>query len=153
MAVEKLLNRGSKSIQAIASDLGLGVSTLWSWKRIYASIDSMKNNKRTPNSLNLNEKLKLILEYKDLTQEKQGEFLRANGFHVEHIEVWVTEIQRRLSNKNNSEESSKNKCLKPDTVCKNTAIELKDKEKALAELSALLILKKKANLLWGMGNE
>ena len=59
-------------------------------------------------------------------------------------------MKTQQPNKNQALQSE-NKKLKNEN--KQLALELRRKEKALAEAAALLILKKKADLIWGVDEE
>ena len=96
------------------------------------------------------EKLAALLEYERLGEEERGKYLRGKGLHEAHLERWKKEILEGLK-------------LKPLAGGKNdpqrkriAALEkeLRRKEAALAEAAALLVLKKKADAIWGkLGDE
>jgi hypothetical protein len=97
------------------------------------------------------EKLKTLMEYDTLTFEMRGEYLRKNGLHEEHINSWRKQIEDALSSP--SQKRDRSKLIAEQKKIKKLEQELRRKEKALAEASALLILKKKADLIWGVMEE
>jgi hypothetical protein len=99
---------------------------------------------RKPNDRKAHEKFQLVMKYFSLPEEERGKFLRENGLHSDHLEMWKTTMEAGFSIKSKTpelaEEKKKNKILER---------EIRRKDKALAEAAALLILQKKAQLLWG----
>lgn len=99
--------------------------------------------RKRPQDWTPEEKLNAVLEYEKLEEEEKGEFLRKRGLHAVYIERWKEEIIKGLkSAKSNRKGSGKKKI-------KELERELRRKDKALAEAAALLVLKKKANDIWG----
>lgn len=149
-AVQKVLLRGGKTIDQICDEIGVATPTFYEWKKKYASAAGMKKPDRRPQDWTAPEKCRAVFEYEGLQEEKRGEFLRKSGLHSEHIESWKKSMQSGLespakdlaSRAEMSELRAKNKELERD---------LNRKNKALAETTALLVLKKKADLLWGNG--
>lgn len=149
-AVQKYHNRGTRNVDAIAEELGVSSWSLYQWSKRYGTRPGMKKSDRRPQDWTAIEKLKAVVEFEALAQEKQGEYLRREGLHSEHIEAWKKSMQASLepgasaqgSKAEMSELKAENKELKRD---------LHRKDRALAETTALLVLKKKADLIWGTG--
>jgi hypothetical protein len=104
---------------------------------------------RRPEDWTAEEKLEALLSYEKLPEEQRGTFLREKGVHEAHMVRWKAEIIEGLK-------------LKPyaggkkDPQQKRIAAlekELRRKESALAEAAALLVLKKKADAIWGEERE
>jgi transposase len=91
------------------------------------------------------EKLAAILEYERLSQEERGKFLRGKGLHEAHLEKWKKEIIEGLKTKPFAGGKNDPKQKRIAALEK----ELRRKESALAEAAALLVLKKKADAIWG----
>lgn len=145
-AVQKYLNRGNRKVADILQEIGIRAPTLYQWRNEFARVHGMTKPIK-PKDRSPKDKLKAIMEFDALPVEKRGEFLRKNGLHEEHLESWRQQIEDALSGT-----TSKTDRLKQTTEQKKIKTlekELRRKEKALAEASALLILKKKADLIWG----
>ena len=102
----------------------------------------------------MQEKLRAVIEFEGLEVEEQGEYLRREGLHSEHIAGWKKSMEVGLESggggltaANGSEWAADKKKIK------ELERDLSRKEKALAETTALLVLKKKADLIWGSGEE
>ena len=92
------------------------------------------------------EKLRLLLEGTRLSEEDLGNWLRDHGLHSEHLNVYEQELRDIVTEKN-EKYREENKQLKKEKRALEK--ELRRKEKALAEMAALLALKKKAQEIWG----
>ena len=71
-----------------------------------------------------------------------------HGLYAHELTTWKTEL---MAPKKTGDNSAAIKAELNEMKAKNKKLEseLRRKDKALAEASALLILKKKANLIWG----
>lgn len=150
LAVRKFHSRGARSVEALADDLGVSPWSLYKWAQKYGTPTGMKKSEKRPQDWSPAEKWKAVLEYEGLAIEKRGEFLRREGLQSEHIEAWKKSMQAGLEpgTKSQSERAEMN-----ELKARNKELErdLNRKDKALAETTALLVLKKKADLIWGTG--
>jgi len=100
---------------------------------------------RRPQDWTAEEKLAVVIEAASLADEELGAFLREKGLHQANLKQWRQTILSGLG-------ESKARSSKPSAETRRIRElerELARKEKALAEAAALLILKKKAQALWG----
>lgn len=134
----------------ILEEIGISSPTLYQWRDELARFGGMKKQNR-PKDRPPTEKLKLLMEFDSLPVEKRGEYLRKNGLYEEHLKVWRQQIEEALSSSTYKQDRSE--LMAEQKKTKQLEKELRRKEKALAEASALLILKKKADLIWGTGEE
>ena len=145
--VQKLLSRGTRKVQDIANEAGIKAPTLYDWRDKFANTDGMKKSSK-PQSRSASEKLKALSEYNVLSKEERGEYLRKNGLHEEHLAEWKKQIEEAFA-PSKKLAADKSELLAEQKKVKQLEKELRRKDKALAEAAALLILKKKADLLWG----
>ena len=149
-AAQKLHSRGPRTVVAVAREIGVSSSLLHVWGKRYAIGREMKKADRRPQDWSAADKFKAVMEFDQLPEGARGEFLRGEGLHSDHIEAWRQSMQAglepgmsvRVSRAEMNELRAENKELKRDLHRKNGA---------LAETTALLVLKKKADLLWGTG--
>lgn len=141
-AIKRLLETERPSINQLSQDLDVPEVTLYYWDRQIKNGRMGKTNRR-PQSLS--EKQQLIYEYQSLSEEDKGIWLRENGFYSSHLESWKMEITEALDG--TKEYPKKEKAWKKET--ERLTKELTKKEKALAEVTALLVLKKKLDALFG----
>jgi transposase-like protein len=99
---------------------------------------------RRPEDWNAEERLRAVSEANALSGELLGEFLRREGLHEETLQEWREAALEGL----------RPASLAPGGKAERKRIrslerELLRKDKALAEAATLLILKKKAQEIWG----
>ena len=147
--VAKIVNRGNQTIEEICSREGIGKSTAANWLRDRAMVAAMAKHK-TAKKWTAEEKLKAIIETTAMNEEDLGAYLRREGLHSNQLKEWRDEILQGLTPAARKTSSKKDE---RDEKIKELERELRRKEKALAEASALLILQKKIDLIWGNKGE
>jgi transposase-like protein len=141
--VQKLLKPDSPGIYRISKDTGISPTTLYKWRRDAKNGTMSRRKSRSPRNWSLEEKQAALLESKSKSEKELGIWLREKGLHTDHLRLWENEIMLALK----SVGESRSKELEREI--KELRRELKHKEKALAEMSALLVLKKKFLALIG----
>jgi transposase len=149
--VEKFLNRGNRSVKEIAHVAGVTTPSLYDWCEKFGKTGDMKKSSK-PNKKTPSEKLNIIIEYGNLAENLQGEFLRKNGLHEQTISEWKKQIESALSS-SQKPSVDKSELVSEQKKVQQLEKEIRRKDKALAEATALLILKKKADLIWGSEEE
>jgi transposase len=145
--VVKMTAAGGQSATSLAKQEGVPQSTLSRWLREYATV-GMKGEsmtQRRAQDWSAEEKLEAILEYERTPEEQRGVFLREKGLHEATLERWKKETLQAMKLQGLAGG-------KKDPQRKRIAAlerELRRKDAALAEAAALLVLKKKADALWG----
>jgi len=147
--VEKLLMPGGKGASELSKETGVSKQTLYNWRDKYGNAeDIIKSTIRSPRHWNPKDKYNAVLESATLSDDELGRWLRKTGLHSDHLELWKKEIEQMVSSSKEKEELRK---LRKRN--KELEKELRRKEKALAEMAALLTLKKKAEMIWGGEDE
>ena len=149
-AIQRLLSPNSLGLSGTARHLGLPITTLMGWKTKYAKISVMKNtnNKSLVRDWTAEEKLEAINKTYSMSENELGEYLRSNGLNSCDLETFKNEFL--LS----STQFRGRPKLDPEVVelrknNKELQRDLNKKDRALAEMSARVILLKKSRLLWG----
>ena len=143
----KIVNRGNQSIAEVCRQEGISLSAGRCWISERDRVPGMRSSKSSW-QWTAEEKLNAVIQSRSLSEAEIGLFLRKEGLHSHQISGWRAEILtalgsiRRRANKDNSAQRIRE--LERD---------LNRKDKALAEASALLILQKKVNLIWGNKSE
>jgi transposase-like protein len=143
--VQKMTGPDGKSATALAEEVNVPQSTLSRWLRDYGRVGSTGGNmstKKRPQNWSAEEKMQALIEYEGLDEESRGRYLREKGLYSVDIERWGDEIMKALSRKPKKGDPK-------DQRIRQLEGELRRKEKALAETAALLVLKKKAEEIWG----
>ena len=149
----KILKPGGPSALSLARETGISQTALSTWVRAYKGkgegIAFMTDEQRRPKDWSIKERFDSLLTSNALKGAELGVYLRKNGLTSAHLEKWKQEFigsleSSRVGRPSKSSEEKKllqeNKALKRD---------LHRKDKALAETTALLVLKKKAQEIWG----
>lgn len=140
--VRRILPPNDESVISVSKDTGVAGNTIYIWLKKAKNGTLQKEGDITPNSRGANEKFRLLLEGKSISEDKQGEWLRTNGLHSEHLHQYEQEINELIMDKS---EKQKQEIKKLKHENKELQKELRKKDKALAEVAALLTLKKKWN--------
>jgi transposase-like protein len=149
-AVEKFHSRGSRTVEEVGRVLGVSSWSLYQWTKRYGNDEVMKKNRR-PADRSVQEKLKAVIEYEGLEGNQQGEYLRREGLHSDHIAGWKKRMEAGLESGGGSGGARRTERVQDKRKIKELEKDLHRKDRALAETTALLVLKKKADLIWGGG--
>lgn len=149
--VAKLMAPGGPSAGALAAETGIGQTTLSKWVRdarveLPGSEDTPQAKR--PQDWGAEERLELVLEASGLQEAELGVFLRRRGVPLVLYRQWRQAALEALGANSRIKRSSPERRRIQDLER-----ELQRKEKALAEAAALLILKKKAQQIWGDEDE
>ena len=145
--LKKVLPPENRSIREVSKETGVSEQTIRNWLlRLKDDNLNPEEGEISPEQRSPSEKISLILEGRSLSSETKGEWLRKNGIHSEHLVLWEQELREQVNDKSSKEKETIKKQKKK---IKSLEKELERKEKALAEMAALMVLKKKAEALWG----
>ena len=149
--LKKVLPPENRSVAEVSRETGVAVWSIYQWKRdaregrLEAAGGQLRPKDRNPG-----EKLRLVIEGNGLEEEQKGEWLREHGLHSEHLTLWEQELRDIVTDK---DQKLRQELAETKKKLKEKERELARKEKALAEMAALLTLKKKADAIWGDDEE
>jgi transposase len=153
--VRRMIGTERISASSLSGEVGVAQPTLSRWARearTIAPMNQKKNNRNSstpPHRWTAEEKLDAVLEAASLSDDELGAFLRRRGLHEAQLREWRAIVLRASKD---ALDDRKKKPAKNATEAKKIKAlerELHRKEKALAEVAALLALKKKADQIWG----
>lgn len=151
--LRRLLPPNNESISIIAKETGLSKTTLAKWKKKLGDKGGVTVNNEENGSLSSRDKFMIVLETAKLNEIELADYCRRKGLYVEEVRLW----QEACAQANDGlarATSQLNKELKAkDRELKEVQKDLARKEAALAETAALLVLRKKANAIWGDGED
>lgn len=157
--VLKAINRGSATIESIARANNVGLSSLQKWLRQYregAPPNSKVRKKAATSAITREEQLNHILATHALDDVSLGKYCRVHGLYSHQLTQWRDALMKTPDdNKDQQQQQQQQQAELRKLKDENQRLqrELQRKEKALAEASALLIMKKKADLIWGGDEE
>lgn len=147
--IKRLLLPGGESLEDLSKVVTVSKRTILQWQKQFESsiLQTDKFNK-APTTWTSSEKLSAVFEVEKLSGEELGYWLRSNGLELGHVNLWKKEIMDtgKIDDKDKIISDLKKKL-------KSVELDLDRKDKALSEVSALLVLKKKADLIWGMDED
>jgi transposase len=156
--VQKMLLPNARPVSALAREAGVPEGTLFRWKKetILGGMTAERPDDKTPppkppHQWSAEEKVAVVLEAAAVPEAELGAFLRRKGLHAAQLAEWrkqVTEGAVAALQGRSSKADRKAASVEARRV-RNLERELRRKDKALAEAAALLVLKKKAQAIWG----
>lgn len=151
--VKRLVGPERISASALSREVGVSQATLSRWKQQARTLPAMSGSKdksrkdaKSSRQWSSKEKLQVVVDAAQLPDEELGGFLRSRGLHTSQLEEWHLLALQAL------EGSTKPKRRKASPEAKQVKAlekELLRKDRALAEVTALLALKKRMQDLWG----
>lgn len=147
--MKMLYSPNAPSLRTISRDFGVPKSTIQIWMKQAGMMSSRQINSHDKDKYwSPQIKLEAVMKSMALNEEEYGEYLRQNGLYSSLVTQWKEKVLESLVNSN----TRKNEVVKTDvnksSEFRNLQKELQRKDKALAEITSLLVLKKKADLLW-----
>jgi transposase-like protein len=142
-ALVKVHSRGGRTIQSVAEELDVKFETVKRWLKVHTIVRAdVADRERRPHEWRREEQLGALLDTHALNEEELNAWCRERGIFPHHLQEWRAAFCAGVSaqDKTASTYSSKEVAkLKKELV---------RKEKALAEVAALLVLQKKFQALW-----
>ena len=149
-SVLKRIESSGESIPQIAEELNISKNTIYQWVRSNSKKSgTVSINAKSSTKWNSQDKFHIVLETYALTEEELSAYCRRKGLYVDEVKTW-----REQCLKANTLVSKPPKYIEDELKAEKQRIkalekELRMKEKALAETAALLVLRKKAQAIWG----
>lgn len=148
--IRRMFPPNNEAISKIAREEGLSEQTLRNWRdKARAEGIAAPGNDSTSEKWSTQDKFLIVVETASMNETELAEYARKKGLYVEQIKAWkdacmnanggVAREAARLNRELKDSEKERRKLEK----------ELARKEKALAETAALLVLRKKADAIWG----
>lgn len=145
----EILPPKNRSVEEVCAQFGVSSWSVQRWKSA-AKAGNLLGGGSRPSERPLAEKLTLLLEGSALPEEERGEWLRAQGLHTEHLSLYEQEIRQSMTDKEKRQREEIEGLRKDKKVLEK---ELRRKDRALAELAALVALKKKLEVIFGEDEE
>jgi len=148
--LKKMLPPHNKTIPEISKEEGICEGTLYNWRKVArAEGRLMPDGDQSPQGWASVDKFAAVVETAALNEAKLSRYCRGRGLYPEQIRQW-----RRACEEANDWDRTQNQELKKNRQSDSKQIkklkrELRHKEKALAETAAILVLRKKAQAIWG----
>lgn len=146
--IKQAVGRKDSSLLEIATANNIGYSTLQAWLSSNRTGESSSCFPvTTEQGISKSQRFKHLLATANLDEEAVGVYCREQGIYSHQLTQWQEKFMNNSNDKIEDRQKQSLRALKQEN--KALKKELQRKDKALAETSALLILKKKASLIWG----
>lgn len=152
--IQKMMPPMNKRVSELVAETGISDVTLYTWRKQARNGGLVvPGDGKNPEKWSAEEKFRVVLETAPLSAAELAEYCRKKGLYAEQVASW-----REACIKGNLTAAELNKAQREQSRQDKQQIkalerELRRKEKALAETAALLVLRKKANAIWGEGED
>jgi transposase len=145
-ALIKVYSRGDRTIESVAQEVNVGYQTLKNWvkRKSLEDVTASAVKEKRPQDWRRDEQLAALMETHGLSEEALQAWCRERGIFPHHLDSWkasfCTQEPASVSDGRDL------RILRGEN--EELKLELRRKEKALAEAAALLVLQKKFRALW-----
>ncbi|UOY92118.1 transposase [Ectobacillus sp. JY-23] len=149
-AIKRMMPPNNEAISRLSEETGITEATLYKWRKdARVAGTAAPGDGQGADKWNSADKFLIVMETYAMNQAELAAYCRKKGLYKEQIEAW-----REACLSANGNETPQTKQLHQDLKeekrrAKTLEKDLRKKEKALAEAAALLLLRKKAQAIWG----
>jgi len=147
--IERIAGPEGISASALSKEVGIPQPTLSRWVReasVGGMTDESPKKRRTWTPA---EKLRVVQEASQLTDDELGTLLRREGLHATQQEEWVEVANAAALSGLAPPKRSRARKSPEEKQIQALKKELNRKDRALAEVTAILALKKRIREIWG----
>jgi len=134
------------TVASLSEELDIPRTTIYQWNRTKRNKTGSPKTKARWTS---EDKFHIVLETSALTEQELAAYCRRKGLFVEEVNAWREQCKKANTSNTNDPLKLEEDLKEEKQKSENLEKELRRKEKALAETAALLVLRKKAQAIWG----
>jgi len=147
--IERITGPEGISANALSKEMGISQPTLSRWVRDGSLGEMNKKKAQKRRAWTAPEKFQVVQQASQLSGSELGELLRREGLHAAQLSQWTDLARAAALASLAPQKRSKGKLSPEEKTIKGLEKELSRKEKALAEVTAILVLKKRIQDIWG----
>ncbi len=149
-SVLQKLEEPNNTRTSLSDELGVPRPTISQWIK-KAEADNMKVsiNHKVTSKWTSEDKFHVVLETSTFSETELAEYCRRKGIYVDEVKMWRNQCLKANEEAKEDPKELKESLKAEKDLNKELERELRRKDKALAETAALLVLRKKANAIWG----
>ena len=142
-------------ISDVQRETGIGMNTLYRWRDEARSKHGLSatTKYKTADKWSGQDKFTVVLETANLSEIEFSEYCREKGIYPEQVREWREACVNANDNKAEQNAKASRELRLERKERERLEKELDRKDKALAEAAALLVLRKKADAIWGTDDE
>ena len=154
-AVIARMLEGDETVTDIQRDTGIGINTLYRWRDHALNQKGLSATTKYKNAdkWSSRDKFMVVLETANLSEIEFSEYCREKGIYPQQVKEWKDACMNANDNTTEKNAGVSKELREERKEREKLEKELNRKEKALAEAAALLVLRKKANAIWGTAEE
>lgn len=148
--IERMLAAAPIGVPELSHETGIPKDTLYCWRsqaRRERGLE-MKPSSAAGERWGSEEKFAMVVESAALSEAERGEYCRKRGLYPEQLQRWRHACEQANQAKPSAGAANKSRGEDQRRI-RELERELGRKDKALAETAALLVLRKKADAIWG----
>jgi len=148
--VRRMMPPNPVSVGDLSVETGVTKQTLYTWRKQFRAKGVVVPGKReNPDRWSSEDKFAVVVETAGMNEAALSEYCRRTGLYPEQIASWRRACMKANARSDELEKAQRRVRQEDKKQIQRLGRELLRKEKALAETAALLVLKKKADELWG----
>lgn len=137
------------TLMQVADDIGVGTATVHAWRK-KLELEGLIIRKVEPGAEHSAEQIfTILLETASLSEHELSEYCRKNGLYPKHIAEWKQNCLTANQPKHRQLVDEQRATRTEKSRIRTLEKELRRKDKALAEMAALLVLQEKLSALRG----
>ncbi len=148
--LKKMMPPLNVPVSQLVKETGISDCTLYTWRK-EARLKGVvvPGNGKNAEAWSSENKFAVVVETLSLNEAELAEYCRKKGLYVDQVKGWKVICQQANAETHAKQTKGKKLSLKEKREIQSLKKELRRKEKALAETAALLVLRKKADAIWG----
>jgi transposase-like protein len=140
----------NRSIAELAEQENISIPTLYGWRKEARRTGRLlPNGDKGSSGWSSHDKFAAVLESAPLNEVELSEYCRKKGLYPEQIRQWRAACEQANEWELSVKDRLKAARREDEQRLRELERDLRKKEKALAETAALLVLRKKAQAIWG----
>lgn len=148
--IKRMMPPTNESVISISRETGLAEVTLHKWKKkARAQGLAVPSGELEAERWSTQDKFLIVVETAALSEIELSEYCRSKGLYVEQVHAWRDACMQANGGVAQQAHELQKNIRQKDKEIKKLSQELRRKESALAETAALLVLRKKADAIWG----
>lgn len=152
--VQKMMPPHNTSIPELVKETGISDATLYNWRK-QARLEgyAVPADGKNPEQWSSADKFAVVVETASMNEAELGEYCRQKGLYPEQIAAWREACLQANADQEAQSQAQRKQTRQTRQQIKKLERELRRKDKALAETTALMVLEKKAQAIWGDGED
>jgi transposase-like protein len=148
--LKQMMAPANVPISQLARENGITEQTLYTWRRqLKDQGRPVPGDGKNAEEWTSEDKFAVVLETAAMNAAELSEYCRSRGLYIEQIAAWREACRSANATAGQTAREVREQARGDKKRIRQLEKELQRKEKALAEAAALLILRKKAQAIWG----